>query len=307
VQKLESEITELLLQQGFIAVGFSEAGPVHSSWQKKFKDWIKAGNNSAMQWLERNTDKRTDPTLLHPGTQTIISMLHLWPETEFDSRTIKIAAYAHGSDYHLYLKKQAEPVIKLIAAADPAFRPVFITDSAAVFDRYWAWKAGLGFIGKNGFLINPMAGSRVFISHIFTSLVFNYNPTTLENSCGTCTKCINSCPTQAFNGDGTIDARKCIAYYNIESKEITPVSISEKNPGWIFGCDICQTECPYNQKKINSVFSEKMKGKWMEPSTEKEWMDMSKTQFECNFSHTPLQRAGLDKLKQNIIDLMPGL
>jgi len=302
-RNLKRDITELLLQQGFSAVGFSPAGPVSKSWQEKFRQWLGSGNHNGLQWLERNIDKRFNPALLHPGTHTIISMLHPWPETEFDSGPLKIAAYAHGSDYHDYLEQQAEPVIELLAAADAEFKPRFLTDSAATFDRYWAMKAGLGFIGKNGFLINPETGSRVLIAHIFTSIETESDSQTIENKCGTCTKCIESCPTKAFNGDGTIDARKCIACYNIESKEKIPSFISEKNPGWIFGCDICQQVCPYNQRTIASAFSDKMKGEWIAPATEEEWMRMSESEFAKKYSHTPLKRAGLEKLRQNIRQL----
>lgn len=302
-RNLKNDIAGLLLQQGFSAVGFSPAGPVSQSWQEKFRQWLGSGNHNGLQWLERNIDKRNNPTLLYPGTHTIISMLHPWPETEFNSGPLKIAAYAHGSDYHDYFKKQAEPAIELIAAADPNFQPRFITDSAAVFDRYWAWKAGLGFIGKNGFLINPTTGSRVLIAHIFTSVELESESETIGDNCGNCTKCIESCPTSAFNGDGTIDARKCIACYNIESKENIPAHISEKNPGWIFGCDICQQVCPYNQTSFTSVFSDKMKGTWMAPATQKEWMEMNETEFVEKYSHTPLKRAGLEKIRQNIRQL----
>ena len=299
----KSDIAKLLLLQGFSAVGFSPAAPVSQSWQEKFRQWLAAGNHNGLQWLERNIEKRNNPALLHQGTHTIISMLHPWPEMTFDSGPLKIAAYAHGADYHNYLKQQAEPVINLIAAADPDFRPKFITDSVPFFDRYWAWKAGLGFIGKNGFLINPSTGSRVLIAHILTSLKLESETETIENNCGNCTKCIESCPVGAFNGDGTIDARKCIACLTIESKENIHPFVADKNPGWIFGCDICQQVCPYNQTSFTSVYSDKMKGNWIVPETKKEWMVMSEAEFAEKYSHTPLKRAGLEKIRQNIRQL----
>ena len=302
-KEFRQDITHLLLQEGFSAVGFSKAGPVHASWGKKFSEWLRNGNHNGLKWLEKNVEKRNDPTLLYPGTKTIISMLHPWPEMEFDTGSIKIAAYAHGYDYHDYLRKQAEAAIKFVAAAVPDFQPKFITDSAAVFDRYWAWKAGLGFIGKNGFLIHPESGSKVLIAHILTSVEFHSESNTIEDECGSCTKCMDNCPTRAFNGDGTIDARKCIACYNIESKENIPAFIAEKNPGWIFGCDICQAVCPYNQTTIMSVFADKMKKNWQAPASEEEWLNLSEAEFKKRFSHTPLSRAGLEKMKQNIASL----
>lgn len=301
--KFQDNVTELLLKAGFIAVGYSPAGPVAKTWSLKLDEWIEKGNNSRLKWMERNTDKRSDPALLHPGTRSVISLLHPLPDMEFDNGPVKIAAYAHGQDYHTFLKQQATPAINLLLSTFPVHKPLFVTDSAAMFDRYWAWKAGLGFIGKNGFMIHSEAGSRVLIAHILTSAEFEYNPETLANRCGNCSNCMDQCPTQAFIGNGTIDTRKCIACYNIESKDETPQHIAKKNPGWIYGCDICQQVCPYNSQPFFSIASEKMKGDWNAPASAHEWLEMTEDEFRRRFSTTPLTRAGLEKIKKTIIQL----
>jgi len=305
IHTLQQKITEVLLNSGFIEVGYSKAGPVDQSWADKLQHWLAGGNNNGLQWMERNIDKRNNPALMQPGTRTIISMLHPWPEMNFDTGKLKIAGYAHGFDYHNYLPQIAGPAISLIAAADPDFKPVFVTDSAAMFDRYWAWKAGLGFIGRNGFIIHRNAGSRVLIAHILTSVEFDYNTSTLENTCNSCMNCYEHCPTQAFNGDGTIDARKCISCFNIESKENMPSAMIDKNPGWIFGCDICQQVCPYNHSIIHPKGAVKMNENWHVPSSVEEWLGLSEADFADKFSHTPLKRAGLEKIKRNIKQLYP--
>jgi len=301
--EFQFKIVRLLLQKGFSSVGFSHAEPVDESWSDKLANWIKSGHHAGMKWIEKNAEKRSDPTLLHPGTRTIITMLHPWPKTSFDTTEIKIAAYAHGNDYHEYLSKQAEAAMNLISESDPDFTPVFISDSASVFDRYWALKAGLGFIGKNGFLINRELGSRFLIAHIFTSIGFEPSDNGHTLTCNNCTKCIDSCPTGAFNENGTIDARKCIAYWNIESKESIPISIADKNPGWIYGCDICQQVCPHNQKEVAFEASERMSGKWNAPTTAEEWLKMDENEFQSHFANTPLKRTGLEKIKRTLMQL----
>lgn len=302
-REFQNRISGLLYESGFISVGYSSAGTVDASWSNKLDAWIAGGNNSRMKWMERNTDKRSNPVLLHSGIQSVISMLHPLPEMEFDQGPVKIAAYAQRQDYHTFLKQQAEPAINLLSSAFPGHKPLFVTDSAAMFDRYWAWKAGLGFIGKNGFMIHGEAGSRVLIAHILTSAEFEYNTATQVNKCGNCSKCLDQCPTQAFNGNGTIDTRKCIACFNIESKEDIPENIAAKNPGWIYGCDICQQVCPFNAKPFASTASAKMKGSWSAPSSVHEWLEMSEDEFQRRFSTTPLTRAGLEKIKKTINQL----
>jgi epoxyqueuosine reductase len=301
---IRNDIVKLLKQNGFFAIGFSAAAPVDLSWQKKFIKWIENKNHNELKWLERNIEKRFNPLLLYPETRTIISVLHPWPEMKFDETELKIAAYAHGADYHNYLKEQAKPALQLLSNIDSKNTHKFITDSSAVFDRYWAWKAGLGFIGKNGFLINPEIGSRVIIGHIFTSIEFEPDNDIIENKCANCSNCLKNCPTNAFNLDGTIDARKCIACYTIENCGEIPSEISDKNPGWIFGCDICQQVCPFNKKEFETLFSQKMKGNWQTPATANEWLNMTEPEFEKLFADTPLKRAGLNKIKSNILALI---
>lgn len=293
-------IEELILSQGFLTCGFSPALPVDEPIREKFNSWLQQGHHASMSWLENNGDKRFDPALLHPGTKTVISMLHAWPESNFDQGDLKIAAYAHGADYHDFLRQQAKPILDMLANADATHTPRFFTDSAPIPDRYWAQKAGIGFIGKNGFLIHPEFGSRFFIAHIFTSIEFKTDNKQLTQACGSCNRCIDACPTSAFTGQGTIEAARCLAYWNIEYKEEIPAEIASKNPGWIFGCDICQQACPFNNKSLFCESQLAMKGHWQSPSTAQEWLDMDEDFFVEQYRNTPLGRAGLQRI-QSII------
>ena len=227
-------------------------------------------------------------------------MLHPWPEMNFDDGKLKIAGYAHGHDYHLYLPKIAEPALALLSAADHASKPMFLTDSAAMFDRYWAWKAGLGFIGRNGFIIHREAGSRVLIAHILTSLEFDYTATPLENACGHCTNCYEYCPTQAFNRNGTIDARKCIANVTIERRGPIPENIVPSLGGRVYGCDRCQEVCPWNKAPKVKKTPEFAIDEEIAEMTADDWKNLSEERFTRLFRTTSMKRVSYEKMMSNI-------
>ncbi len=299
----KEKISTELKDNGFVAVGFSNAELVDQDFVAKYNSWLTAGMHAEMSWLERNSEKRFDPTLLHPGTKTIITALYPWTEVEFDSGELKIAAYAHGFDYHQFLREKAKPALDFLSRVNPNHKPRFFTDSAPIPDRYWAQKAGLGFIGKNGNLIHPELGSRFFIAHIFTAISPEKEAKPLIQACGSCTKCIDACPTEAIIENGMIDSNRCISYWNIEAKTEIPTEIADKNPGWIFGCDICQMVCPYNKISLTKYNNDEMKGRWKAPENTAKWRSMSENAFELQFGFTPLARAGLHK----IVDTLNGL
>lgn len=296
----KEKIINELKENGFVAIGFNKAEMVDSAFAAKYNSWLQSGMHANMSWLERNNEKRFDPTLLHSGTKTIITAIFPWPETKFDSDELKIAAYAHGFDYHQFLREKAKPVLEFIAKVNPNHKPRFFTDSAPIADRYWAQKAGLGFIGKNSNLIHPEYGSRFFIAHIFTALSEESENKSLMQACGNCTRCINACPTNAIIENGVIDSNRCISYWNIEAKEEVPMEIVAKKAGWIFGCDICQMVCPYNKTEILFKTSLEMKGNWQSPKSSDEWFSFDEKQFEIQFGNTPLARAGLKKIFENL-------
>ncbi len=283
---------------GFSEIGISRAIETDQRYQVHFDKWLEDKNQAYMSFLERNKEKRFDPRKLHEGTKTIISLLYPY-EKALQVENCKIASYAQGEDYHIRLRKKIKPLLDLIFELKPEHKPRFFVDSAPVADRYWALKSGLGFIGKNGFLIHLKNGSRFFIGHIFTALEFEtYNEKSLERACGNCTKCIDACPTNAISLDSGLNANRCISYHTIESKDDIPEEIAKKNRGWIFGCDICQDVCPYNQKKyLTSDIHET----WTKTPTGEEWLSMSEEEFNTRFKDTPLIRAGLEKIKRNVL------
>jgi len=284
-------------ENGFSHIGFSKAVETDQQFQRHFDLWLENQNQAYMDYLERNKDKRFDPRKLHEGTQSIITLLYPYEKAEQPDEC-KIASYAHGEDYHTFLRKKIKPVLDLIMDIEPYHTPRFFVDSAPVADRYWAWKNGLGFIGKNGFLIHPENGSRFFIGHIFTALEFwEHNETHINQACGSCTKCIEACPTQAIDPQNGLNANLCISYHTIESKEAIPKAIAEKNPGWIYGCDICQDVCPYNHKTI--LPSPELHSTWPGNPTKEEWLAMTEKEFAIKFKGTPLERTGLEKIRSN--------
>ncbi|MCX7697512.1 MAG: tRNA epoxyqueuosine(34) reductase QueG [Bacteroidales bacterium] len=247
---LWDEVFKIILQQGFIDAGWNVCEKVDNDVEKQYKNWLNAGFHADMQYLGKNVEKRFNPGLLVDGTQSIITMLFPWPVQEPIQGRIKISGYALGIDYHFYLREKALPILKLIERKTGK-NAYFFTDSAPIMDRYWAWKAGLGFIGKNGQLIHPAHGSKIFISHIFTSAkIEGKKREVINNACGKCKRCMDACPTKAIVLPSIIDSNKCIAYWTIEAKKVDiPDHILKKGDGWIFGCDICTNVCPYNHKK----------------------------------------------------------
>lgn len=291
-------ITQKAKGNGFSHIGFSKAVETDQQFQTHFNNWLRDENHAEMNYLERNKEKRFDPRKLHEGTKTIISLLYPYEKAK-QTDNCKIASYAHGEDYHTFLRKKIESVLNFIKEILPNHKPRFFVDSAPVADRYWAWKSGLGFIGKNGFLIHPENGSRFFIGHIFTAIDFmEYKETHIKQACGTCTKCIDACPTNAIDPQKGLNANLCISYHTIESKEAIPRHITEKNPNWVYGCDICQNVCPYNHKTI--LPSPELHSTWPGNPSKDEWLNMTKEEFKTKFKGTPLERTGLEKIRSNI-------
>lgn len=291
------DITSLAATCGFAATGFSRAEKVDEKMVQGFAQWLKQGAHASMQFLERNSEKRKDPRLLHPGTASIITLLYPWPVQTFDTLGLKIAAYAKGIDYHQLVRQKATPLLDAIQQCTPDHQPRFFCDSAPVHDRFWAGKARLGFIGKNGFLIHPEFGTRFYIAHIFTSLKIENELPPVTQACGTCSACIDHCPTQAIQANRTIDAGRCIAFWTIEAKEDMPENILQKNPGWIFGCDVCQKVCPYNKRIVPDAEA------FQTPTDAESWLNMSQAEFNKLFGQTPLARTGLEKIQSLVLRL----
>lgn len=298
-------IKQAALSVGFDACGIAKAEALESD-AEFMKQWLDEGKHGDMHWLTRNFDKRTDPRVMVPGCKSVVVvLLNYFPEIIQQPDAPRIAKYAYSQvDYHTVIKTKLNELEKKICkvygnevAAAP-YQHTFV-DSAPVLERRWAERAGLGWIGKHTQLIHPGLGSYCFIGILMLNVELGYDAP-IRSRCGSCTRCMDACPTGAIN-NGTIDARRCISYLTIENKETIPEEFHSKLSGCALGCDICADVCPWNKK-------------WATPTTHAElspvaemlqwdketWKALSKDKFDTLFRKSAIKRAGFSKLTDTI-------
>jgi len=294
---IAQEIEKRALELGFLACGFVAARKLEEE-ESKLQSWLNKGYQGTMGYMERNFEKRLDPRLLVPGTQTIVSLAYnYFPQKSQKIESPKIAKYAYGEDYHRVVKDRCFELLAHIKTLFPDVQARVFVDSAPVMERQWAQLAGLGWIGKNSLLLRKGIGSFFFLAEIFLDVSIETAPVIQSDHCGTCTRCIDACPTQAIVQDQVIDASKCISYLSIEKTE--PLEETELNMmhGWLFGCDICQDVCPWNR------FSEPHEEPQFEASEAidwnlEEWKTLQEAQFNTAFKKSPIARMGFPKAQQ---------
>jgi len=293
VKKLASEL-------GFLNCGIAKAEFLDKE-APRLEEWLKRGYQGDMQYLDNNFDLRLDPGKLVPGARSVISLLYnYYPEEHLDKEdNYKVAKYAYGKDYHKLIRKKLKKMIGLIREQAGEVTARGFVDSAPVMEREWARRSGLGWIGKNTLLLNRQNGSFFFLAEIITDLELDYDQPVGE-FCGTCSKCMEACPTAAITAPNLLDASKCISYFTIELKD----EIDYKTPAhfhdWIFGCDICQDVCPWNRfskPHHEPSFLVKMALKQMEKT---DWEELDKNTFEDIFQGSALKRAGWEGIRRNI-------
>lgn len=231
---------------GFDHCGISKAGQLEDE-ARKLEKWLSQGKHGTMSWMENWFDKRIDPTKLMEGAKSVISVLLNYAPAD-DSLSIgpfKISRYAYGQDYHDVLKKKLSLLVQELQQQYGDFNARIFVDSAPVMDKAWAKKSGLGWIGKNSNLITKSAGSYFFIAEIICDIQLEYDGA-IKDYCGSCTRCVDACPTDAITEAYVVDGSKCISYLTIELKESIPDAYKGKMNNWVFGCDICQEVCPWN-------------------------------------------------------------
>lgn len=293
-----SQLDLLLHEAGIIHWNAVNAESVDEKYWTFFTQWRQKGYHADMQWIEKNDTLRRYPELLHPGTKTIICFLVPYFQPLPDTFTQSFSIYITKKDYHKIIKKRLKPALSLLKSDSAEFKPRVFVDSAPIAERYWAWKAGLGFIGKNGLLIHPRWGSYFFIGSIFTDIPFKEKPLkSLDRLCGKCRKCMEACPTGAIVAPAEIDSRLCISYHTIESKDTAPTIISNINSSYVAGCDICQRVCPYNQKPLISKISDFIYSK----EDLKRFQHMknifeNKEEFENCLGQSAAKRAGYERI-----------
>ena len=235
---------------GFDEIGFSAAIELTED-KKRLQEWLINGFNADMAFMEKNFEKRVNPLLLVEGSRSVITVLkNYYPtDSKLSTKYPKIARFAYGNDYHVVMKNKMWQLFSFIKSElYHGLKGRCFVDSAPLLERALGVKAGLGWIGKNGMLINKKLGSYFFIGELVVNLELPYNKTEIKNYCGTCNRCIENCPLNAINQNKTIDANRCVSYHTIENKGIIPETIKNNLNGWTFGCDICQEVCPWNRK-----------------------------------------------------------
>jgi len=297
-QKISHLIKEKAKELGFMSCGFSKVEFLEKE-AVYLENWLKKDYHGKMDYMANHFDKRLNPALLVDGAKTVISvLLNYYPKEDlFKDKDLKLSKYAYGMDYHFVIKDKLKDLLKFMVANLGDINARVFTDSAPIMDKAWAEKSGLGWQGKNGMLISKQKGSFFFVGEIILDVELAYdNPT--ENHCGTCTKCIDACPTDAITDANVIDGSKCISYLTIELKdEIIPNEFKDKMEGWMYGCDICQDVCPWNR------FSEPHSTPEYNPHpnlSQTEWTELTEEVFREVFRKSAVKRTKFKGLTRNI-------
>jgi len=284
---------------GFLSCGISKAGFLEEE-APRLERWLKNGMHGEMHYLEDYFDKRLDPTLLVDDSKSVISLLlNYYPPEIQNEGSYKISKYAYGKDYHNVIKKKVKKLLNYVKAEIGDVSGRAFVDFAPVMDKAWAAKSGLGWIGKNSNLLTQKVGSFYFIAELIIDLELDYDHATTDH-CGSCTACIDACPTEAIVAPYVVDGSKCISYYTIELQDNLPTEMKGKFDDWMFGCDVCQDVCPWN--KFSKAHSEPLFKPYPEllSYTKKDWEEITQETFEKVFTNSPLKRAKLSGLKRNI-------
>jgi len=286
---------------GFSFVGIAKAERLDKE-ARRLEEWLNLGHHGQMQYMENHFEKRVDPRKLVPGAKTVVTLLYnYFPEEEqHDPEAPKLARYAYGKDYHFVLKPKLKTLLQWMQEHIGEVNGRCFVDSAPVMEREWAKRSGVGWQGKNTLIINPKAGSYFFLAMLIVDCELQSDQP-IKDYCGTCTRCIEACPTDAISPEGYfLDASKCISYLTIELREEIPDEFEGKMENWMFGCDICQEVCPWNR------FSKAHEEPAFEPHpdlldmTKAEWEELTEETFRKVFKKSAVKRTKYEGLKRNI-------
>lgn len=301
IQQHTQIVKAVAKQLGFDYCGIAKAVKLDED-ARRLEQWLHKGMHGKMQYMENHFDLRVDPSKLVPGAKSVITLLkNYYPSTKQEPNTPLIAKYAWGKDYHEVIRAQLKVFLGELTGQIGEINGRGFVDSAPVLERSWAVKAGLGWVGKNGNLIHKQAGSFFFIATLIVDLALETDAPFSKDYCGTCTKCIDACPTEAILPDKKINGSKCISYYTIELKDaLLPNELKNQFSNWMFGCDICQDICPWNR------FSKPHQEPSFEPIpailnlTTQDWEELSEESFKTIFKESPLKRTKFSGIKRNL-------
>lgn len=298
-EKHTSMIKKRAAELGFLSCGISKAEFLEDE-APRLEEWLNNGYNAEMGYMENHFDKRLDPTKLVPGAKSVISLLYnYYPEEKQIDDTYKISKYAYGQDYHFVIRAKMRELFHYIEEEIGAIEGRYFVDSAPVLDKAWAARSGLGWIGKHTLMLSKQKGSFFFVSEIICDLELEYDGPTTDH-CGTCTACIDACPTNAIIADKVVDANKCISYLTIEFRDALPSYMDGQMQDWIFGCDICQDVCPWNR------FSKAHQEPLFNPHPDllymnkEDWISLDEDRFQELFRKSAVKRTKYIGLTRNI-------
>lgn len=284
---------------GFLSCGISKAGFLEDE-APRLEQWLRDNRHGEMRYMENHFDKRLDPTLLVPGAKSVVSLLYnYFPSRTQREDTYKISKYAYGEDYHHVIKRKLRQLLARIQEEVGAVHGRVFVDSAPVLDKAWAARSGLGWIGKNSNLLTKEVGSYYFIAELILDLELAYDGPVTDH-CGTCTACIDACPTDAIVKPYVVDGSRCISYFTIELKNELPSNLGMDFEDWVFGCDICQDVCPWNR------FATPHQEPAFEPKPElltnnrRDWEELTEEIFKQVFDQSAVERTKFSGLKRNI-------
>jgi epoxyqueuosine reductase len=301
VQKHTEIIKNLASKAGFDYCGIAKAQVLDED-ARRLETWLRKGMHGTMQYMENHFDIRIDPSKLVPGAKSVITLLlNYFPEQQQSSEAPKISKYAFGNDYHEVIRSKLKLFLEQIKEQIGEVHGRGFVDSAPVLERAWAQKAGMGWIGKNGNLINKQNGSFFFIATLIVDLELNYDDAFIKDYCGTCTKCIDNCPTDAILPGKVIDGSKCISYFTIELKDaLIPGNMKGKFDNWMFGCDVCQDICPWNRFSKSTDEISFIPIPEILNLSSSDWEELTEESFKSIFKNSPLKRAKFEGIKRNL-------
>lgn len=303
---LSTEKNTRIIKEEAARLGFSNCGIAIATQLDedavRLEQWLNKGHQAGMQYMERYFDLRIDPRKLVPGARSVITLLlNYFPAEQQQPQAPKIAKYAYGTDYHYVIRDKLNQLLEFIKTNIGDVDGRGFVDSAPVLERSWAVRSGLGWIGKNGNMLTRHSGSFLFIATLITDLDLIPDTPFTTDHCGTCTRCIDACPTQAIVSPTEVDAGKCISYLTIELKDaLIPSEFHSKMEGWAFGCDICQNVCPWNRFSRPNIEPSFIPIPEILDLSLQQWEEMTEEMFNKTFRNSPLKRSKWKGLQRNI-------
>lgn len=306
--KIDNNIVLRLAEKyDFDLVGFAEYSTLDEEVENLNK-WLNLGFNAGMKYMERNREKRRDIKNIFPQAKSVISLgMNYYTHEEYSNEAGKgkVSRFAWGRDYHYVMWEKLEEIIVEIKKLNEEFEAIYYVDTGPLLDKAWAVKAGIGWLGKHSNVISREIGSWFFIANIITNVDFDYSEVVTDH-CGSCTACLDACPTEAIVEDYVVDSSKCISYLTIENKGEIPGEFNGKFENWIFGCDICQEVCPWNNKFWRESQIPDFRENLIKVISLDRVDSLSEEEFKSEYGNSPIKRAKLNGLKRNSRFLSPN-